>query len=264
MNYEYRICCFIDILGFSNHINSTIDEDEKDVVEKINNIKRVIDIAESILIEYDSGLSTSKMVTQFSDSFVVSFKIEERSEVFYSILDFLHIAFEFANKGYLTRGGISVGKLLHTDKYVFGPALVSAYKLESKIANFPRIILDPDVMEVAKNFPLRINSSEEEMESLMGCLNLDSDGYYYIDYIESTVEELDEHNYDLIPYLTNLKKLIEEGLRSKNKDVLIKNRWLKEKYNSYIIKILDNISDWDDIDGDVELLLSFKNLTIIK
>lgn len=95
----------------------------------------------------------------------------------------------------------------------------------------------------------------------MSCLNLDNDGYYYI---EQTVDELDEHNYGSIPYLLNLKKLIEDGLKSTNEVILIKNGWLKEKYNTYLNKILNNINEWDDIDGDTELLFEFKKLKIIQ
>ena len=73
MNYEYRICCFIDILGFKSHIDSTVDDSGNDVEDKIKSIKQIIDIANKILIEYDSGISKSKMVTQFSDSIVISF-----------------------------------------------------------------------------------------------------------------------------------------------------------------------------------------------
>ncbi len=38
------------------------------------------------------------------------------------------------------RGGISVGHLYHDPKYLFGPAFIKAYDLESKIAKTPRII----------------------------------------------------------------------------------------------------------------------------
>uniref|UniRef100_UPI00404924D4 hypothetical protein n=1 Tax=Gelidibacter sp. TaxID=2018083 RepID=UPI00404924D4 len=264
MNYEYRICCFIDILGFKSHIDSTVDSSGNDVEDKIRSIKRVIDIANKILIDYDSGVSKSKMVTQFSDSIVISFKIEENSEVFYSIIDLLHISFELANNGYLTRGGVSVGKLVHSDKHIFGPALVDAYILESKKAINPRIIVSEEVIEIGKTFRLPINSVEDEAESIMSCISKDNDGYYYIDYITQANDELDEPNYDLLPYLLKLKALIENGLSSGSTDVISKHEWLRIKYNNYISQIQENIKDWKHIDNDSKLLIAFKNLTLIK
>jgi hypothetical protein len=54
--------------------------------------------------------------------------------------------------GFYIRGGLTVGSLIHIrNKIVFGPALNRAYELESRYANFPRIILDPNVPELAIN-----------------------------------------------------------------------------------------------------------------
>lgn len=123
------------------------------------------------------------------------------------------MALEFAYRGYPTRGGISVGKLVHTKKHVFGPALSQVYQIENEFAQFPRIIRNADIFEIAKSSPLRINSSDDEMESVMNCLAQDEDGYYYIDYIEQAVHELNDHNYSLIPYLNSLKSTIVDGLK---------------------------------------------------
>ena len=50
-------------------------------------------------------------------------------------------------KGYLFRGGITVGDIVHDDECVFGPGLVRAYELESKVAQYPRFVLDRGVAE---------------------------------------------------------------------------------------------------------------------
>jgi len=260
--YEFRICCFIDILGFKNHIDCSIDSDGNDIPAKITDVEDIINIARKILQEPHSIVNTKK-VTQFSDSIIVSFRIEEKSGVFYALIDLLHIALEFAYRGYLTRGGISVGKLVHTEKHVFGPALNEAYELESKVAKFPRIILNSDILEIAKSFPLKINSSDDELESVMDCLALDDDGYYYIDYVEQAVHELNDDNYDLVPYLKSLRSTIIGGLKEEDLEVLPKFEWLKTKYNNYVSVIQKNISDWKDIDGDRDLLHEFKLLELI-
>lgn len=261
--YDYRICCFIDILGFKNHLDETIQDDGDDSIKKIEEIKGVIDLSNSILKENDNGIFKSKMVTQFSDSIVLSFKIEEKSGVFDALINFLHVSLEFANKGFLTRGGIAVGKLIHTNEHIFGPALVEAYTLESRKAKFPRIILHPDVLEVAQHFPSSHNSSEDELESIHACLSKDDDEYYYIDYIEKVVTELDDHNYGLVSYLRSLKSTILNGLKSDDSSIIEKIEWLRKKYNNYLLKIQSNTEGWEDIDGDYDLLVEIRNLETI-
>lgn len=38
---------------------------------------------------------------------------------------------------------VTVGDLLHTERHLVSPAMVKAYELESKVAKFPRVLLDP-------------------------------------------------------------------------------------------------------------------------
>ena len=72
MRYDDRIVCFIDILGFASLIDGTHDngvdrEDEIDRIARVlNHIRVALDID-------DDQVSASKVVTQFSDSIVISF-----------------------------------------------------------------------------------------------------------------------------------------------------------------------------------------------
>jgi hypothetical protein len=52
-----------------------------------------------------------------------------------------------ANNGLALRGAITIGEVCHRPNFVFGPALVRAYQLESKFASFPRVIVDPKLYE---------------------------------------------------------------------------------------------------------------------
>lgn len=90
-------------------------------------------------ITNDLGFSKSKVITYFSDSIVISYKYDEPSQLFYTILDLLYVSFELANKGYLTRGGVSVGNWYILQIYIL-PALVEAYDLESKKQSFRELL----------------------------------------------------------------------------------------------------------------------------
>ena len=57
-----------------------------------------------------------------------------------------------AINGFLLRGGVTVGDVIHEDEIVFGPGLNRAYYLESKIARYPRFVLDPACIKEFGNF----------------------------------------------------------------------------------------------------------------
>lgn len=60
------------------------------------------------------------------------------------------LTLDLLKHGYFCRGAVVKGKLYHDEETVFGEALVHAYRLESTIAKYPRIILPRDVALKAK------------------------------------------------------------------------------------------------------------------
>ncbi|HEX9803916.1 MAG TPA: hypothetical protein VGB35_11695, partial [Gammaproteobacteria bacterium] len=146
MNYQDRVVCFLDILGFSSHIARSIEQDGSDAVEKIRELSDVfVHIREKLDIDRPFERH-DKEVTQFSDSVVISFPAYSESGVFYALLDILWVQVSLAKKGYLCRGGVTRGRLIHTPTVLFGPAMVEAYTLESKSALYPRVILDAEII----------------------------------------------------------------------------------------------------------------------
>jgi hypothetical protein len=53
-------------------------------------------------------------------------------------------------EGYFTRGAVCKGLLYHDESTVFGDALVEAYRLESEIVKYPRIMLTKVVVDDAR------------------------------------------------------------------------------------------------------------------
>lgn len=127
MTYENRVCCFIDILGFKEHLEATVDQNGNDNEEKIKEISNVLSFSQKITENH--GLSESRRITYFSDSIVISYKLDEPEQLFISLIDLLHLNLEMAYKGYLIRGGVTIGKLMHNEKVIFGPALNEAYRI---------------------------------------------------------------------------------------------------------------------------------------
>jgi hypothetical protein len=241
MNYEKRICCFIDILGFKKHINQTVNIDGEDDIKKIKKIKSILELSKNITD--DLGFCKSKCITYFSDSIVISYKYNEPSQLFYTLLDLLDVRFELANKGFLIRGGVSIGKLIHTSELIFGPALVQTYEIESKKAKFPRIIVDEEVIKNGLEHRKNINSEKDENESIMNILSLDNDGMYYIDYISKSSSEFDDVEFGLYDYIESLRNNFFLNYNNENIEVKEKLDWLKTKLNLHIKQIRENVKN---------------------
>src|SRR5438105_1445070 len=70
--------------------------------------------------------------------------------------------------GMLVRGGVTIGKLYHSGGVVFGEALVDAYRLESRVAIYPRIAVSS---RIYSHLPNRERIAQ------------DTDGIWYLKYL---------------------------------------------------------------------------------
>lgn len=227
--YETRVVCFLDILGFRDHVQKTLRQDGSDDEDAIKSIIGAFDLVrESFTDKY----TRKKRFSQFSDSVVVSFPIASESEVFYTLFDILLVQLNLVNRGFLCRGGVTVGKIVHTPNHVFGPAVNEAYRLEKEIAVYPRIVVSKDAILAGIKAPARHHHPRHELESIMGIVTEDLDGQFYVDYISKACDQLDDPECDFPIYCSNLRKLIKPGLQCSDLHVRKKYEWAKDKYNS--------------------------------
>jgi hypothetical protein len=238
MDYEDRLVAFLDILDFRGMVNSTIDKDGNDVPNEIAALEAAYD---TIHRNWDSDPNSSKQVTIFSDSIVISVRADEPSELFWTILEIKHLIMALVGQGILVRGALVRGRLLHNEKRVFGPALVEAYLLESKAALYPRIILDRDLTGVARTARSPHHSKREEKKFVDSLLEQDSDGMMYVDYFSKAAGELDDPQYDFPVYIGRLANIIRKGLQGSTHpsraDVRIKYFWMRERYHRMVEEV---------------------------
>lgn len=130
---RHSIVAFVDILGFKQLVTNG----ETDLIyNALTQCKR----------HKDSDTGQFINISMFSDCVCISGAIDNHDEDFnHSVIeDVCRFAGSYAKellvKGILTRGGISVGKLQHEPDIVFGQALIDAYRLESEVARYPRIV----------------------------------------------------------------------------------------------------------------------------
>lgn len=256
-------CCvaYIDILGFKD----MIDNDSHLPVFALRFIKRFISIYYHSNNEHNNEVEADEFLpkaTMFSDSIVIS---QPMSEVDYPLFIELIAQLQYGlfTKGILIRGGISCGKLYHDENYLFGKGLIKAYLFESTYADYPRILIDINLIEeIHKMVEKRFDQSWKEYIRIDGERHyfngLDNDegdySYYvrkdfddkmYINYFAKIIEQ-GFTNFDVFgckaelknlinePEFINAKNIIETGLKTKTHRVLTKYEWLRKLYNSSI------------------------------
>ena len=271
MKYEQRIVVFIDILGFKALLDETVDKNGNDneskidaVISAYNAIREIWDLDKKSK-SFEVTEQDSKKVSILSDSIVVSFEVTKPSQVFYTLLEIKWLTMRLLSRKILCRGAVALGKFIHTENYLFGPALVEAYTLESKAAIYPRIILDRSVIEAGAENSAEHHTPAQEKEFIQSLLEQDSDGMFYIDYFFKAQSELDDPDYDFPAYIENLGEVIRKGLMGSSHhgkaDIRVKYSWMRERYNGMVEVVTDkqNIEFLKE-SGEDELANLYKNL----
>jgi len=170
VHYEERIIAFLDILGFSKMIEQSVDSSMRfqQVYKALDFLKNIRNRIEE---EYFSK-SIDKQVTNFSDSIVFSYSTSNPA---WFINDIIEIQTALTANGLLVRGGVTVGRLLHNEGVVFGPAMIEAYYLENRDAKYPRIIISDELYKLLES------STDEAFLSTR--LQRDEDGFYFVNFL---------------------------------------------------------------------------------
>lgn len=244
-NYENRIVLFLDILGFKKIIEETEIKGQENTDQTTFLIETIKEMKEAVNL---TSTETTKNVTQFSDSIVVSFAENDQKEIPRLFFDLQRLIAKLLARGILCRGAISYGKLYHKNDLVFGPALVDAYETESQAALYPRIILDQSVIDVMKyHYSLENKHNYRKIRfdsDIQTYLKIDSDDKFYIDYFTGSMMFFEDRELNRV--YADLRKIIINGLRYKNPGVKIKYNWMKNKYNR-LPEFLERINEDEEL-----------------
>ena len=234
--YKDRILAFIDVLGFSNTVKKTVNNNplknnENYLVEDLIETQRIDKffcdikwdlIYKDLYLSEDSRIK-SKIINQLSDSIIISYLSTEKGD---EIERILHGSYSLCRaaiqNGFLLRGAIVCDKICHTEDKIFGPALVKAVEMEKNMAIYPRIIIDDAIHNINR---------EEHLKYLIK----DFDGLYFINYFSELNMGLN-YETEKNDYLTNLTDIMKKMENIKEIAIKSKYLWLKEKYNKHIIK----------------------------
>jgi hypothetical protein len=176
--FRRSFCAYIDILGFSEKINSNdlvfFNSYLKVLHEELDYIERLHDLSGR------DGFKSFELKI-FTDNFVFGhpwFDESGESELgnIFEVLS--HIQFTFAKANIFFRGAVSMSDLFMDENIVLGPAVIESYKLETEKAIYPRIILSEDVVKIVGmhiGYYGGHSSAPQNKEYLV-----DIDGYHFL------------------------------------------------------------------------------------
>lgn len=159
INPELRLVAWVDILGFSQELQqANTDRDFSKVYKKMLYVHNVFDgpnASDEPESQKERNASCGRTVLALSDGLVVATAPNSEVSKYFSpydhlmgfIGDILEAQARCALRGIFLRGGISIGPFYYENDILLSPALVRAYKLESRKATYPAIIAKKDDMD---------------------------------------------------------------------------------------------------------------------
>jgi hypothetical protein len=211
LEYGERYCAFVDILGFRELIG--------DLGRGVLSVAELRDLL--TIIHQPDGLNTQLYPTDFrsqsiSDGVAISAAVtlDGLSEILRALEN---LTLRLLEKGYFIRGGLVKGRLYHDEKAVFGDAFLQAYRLESEVALYPRVMATRAVWLDFEKY-----REEEGGERLEDWIRQSDDGPMFVHTLRSTSRfayrtKLD--NINLSPpertnldHITDLQNIIQKKL----------------------------------------------------
>ena len=248
--YSDRYVAFLDMLGFSDMCgNKKMDCFEiKAVYNDIELLKLKYDIFAGVVISDEIRNGTD--FTFMSDSIIISAPHSDPGLLFILYLCSF-IQNMLLQKGILLRGGIAKGEFFKLDSIMFGPALISAYQIESNTAVYPRIVLSDEIVEELKEKGLFKKMTVEEYITRSQRETKEGE---YIESIEdiftqikALIKQSSEDSYFFVNQFHAIEMLsltqqkrdkinetIKNGLSNNEDRIKAKYQWLEKHFNGCI------------------------------
>jgi hypothetical protein len=232
MKLHERIFLYMDVLGAKNAF-----EEKEDVFVAL------VEAFSNFWQEYICKLSApdkdgmhdleqfTPEISNFSDHIAASFPIEinglEETASFLTPATLINLSTVFNKiafeKGFLMRGAITKGRMIHNGNRIFGKPLNDADEIEKSIAIYPRVIL--------------ANETREFFKGSSTFVEQDFDGLYFINYLKSPsfVDGLQREfdNNKFIESIKKIRELIHNEMKKneRNQKIIMKWNWLANKFN---------------------------------
>lgn len=198
---KQHFVAFLDVLGFSEMVRSDVNSDDQVFLSKLFRCHQ----SASQIFRDDPNCS----VTQFSDSIVVAkpYNAESFGWFVTRVAEYQRLLLD---EQLLCRGGIAVNKHFSNGSFTFSAGLIAAYKVESKSARYPRVVVSPEVLDLVL----------PDMVSPPPFLVEEDDGLLFVDYIGATARRRPKK------LLGSVNAVVSSLLDSEEPSVREKGLWL--------------------------------------
>lgn len=191
IEFENRAVAFIDVLGFKSIVKNASKNGNK-----LEELKDLIVLLETVVPNLDGTVDSNvpqDLIPKhiyISDCIILSTPLKSDKMPNYQglsvlVMRVIQISHFLLSRGYLIRGGVSIGPTWHTDSNIIGTAYQEAYRLETETI-VPRVELSPNAKK-------HWNTTEGSTNKM--CLDYKDKfivnvlHYYYISDINSTKED---------------------------------------------------------------------------
>ncbi len=261
--HKTSYCAFLDVLGFSERIKDSFKEKKgNQLLQEFHAIlsKRIAalkeDTSESLLY-----------FKSFTDNIILAhprFSHDMEAEFGFILWALSEYQFDMAQHGFFIRGGLSIGDLFVDDNSVYGPALLEAYHLESKVAVNPVVVLSEDVMGLVLH---HLKYYHGDFAPQHRAVLVNSDGRFFINYLSECI--LDTHDSEEIAWsaLKTHKKHVEAALKEYQQApaIFAKFSWLAAYHNYFCDSVKDYPGYKDSVRVSKKLSsIQFKKLSEIQ
>jgi hypothetical protein len=178
--FDNRVVGFIDILGFKDVVKR-MDEEPR-FFATIRNALKGLDKQALLLQKYrlegdkkrqstqQRGIASllpiiTLHMTAFSDCYVLS----ENFPALFILPTIQTLASRLLEEGILTRGAVVQGRAYHRGRVLFGPAIIEAHELESKVAHYPRILVTDEVLQAVGDYHTAMYRGQLLKPDVDGC-----------------------------------------------------------------------------------------------
>jgi len=227
--YDEKLVAFIDVLGMTE---KTLGGSAEQSLTLMGNLRLCVDTECSPLPGDVKFLQLGDGFTIVADLACINELCEALSRIQWRVLVYSQMML----RGALTAGPVGFDEEHEDIKYIVGPAFISAYRLETKNAIYPRIILASEEIEpymAQQSITISFNHIVE-----------DNDKLKYLDFIGHGIVTGKYSKRTLDHLLTTegtkglLKREYEKHLKEDKKEVAQKYGWLIRRLAAHGIDVL--------------------------
>jgi len=135
---------------------------------------------------------------------------------FRAMIKVLHLQMTLVPLGIVVRGAISLGEATAHGEMMIGQGITNAERLRDEVADVPRIIVDPALLQAIDGTPdlwAPHHDSMDELGYVHNLLREDTDGLWFVDYLRASNTEVGEPE-DYHSFLHEHKVLVQRKLET--------------------------------------------------